>query len=163
MTREQELLEECKQLKNQLKQLKQKFLELGTEEVKTRRKQLAQERGARLKQEMRARGLTRAQIANDIQRPVASVSALCSGRSLISPTFAFAIEHLYRIGSEYLLTGKGVTLVTHTARELVNMGTIRDLELEYKRSDTLRILLDNCEGDVRRLKICCEKKKGDDY
>ncbi len=131
-------------------------------EDKTRRKQLAKERGARLKQALRARGLTMTHVANDLQRSVSSISILCSGRTLISPTFAFAIEHLYCLASEYVLSGKGGVHVTHTARELVNMGTIRDLELEYKRSDTLRILLDNCESNVMRLKICCEKKKGDD-
>ena len=123
-------------------------------EDKTRRKQLAKERGARLKQALRAKGLTQAQVANDLQRRKSGLNYLLAGNGLISPTLAYAIEHLYCIGSEWVLSGKGAAHTTNMARILHE-----DLLLETARSETLHSMLDNCEWNVKRLRdaLGCEE------
>ena len=96
---------------------------------------------------MRAKGLRQAQVANDLQRSLSGLAYLLSGKSLITPTVAYAIEHLYCIGSEWVLSGKGAIYTNNMARILHD-----DLLLETARSETLRSMLDNCECNVKSLK-----------
>ena len=71
------------------------------------REQLAKERGERLKQAIRRLGLTQVKVAKDLEMSLSGFTYLLSGRSLITPTIAYAMEFKYNIGSDWILSGRG--------------------------------------------------------
>lgn len=74
---------------------------------KLQREQLAKERGERLKRTIQRLGLTQVKVAKDLEMSLSGFTYLLSGRSLITPTVAYAMEFKYNIGSDWILSGRG--------------------------------------------------------
>ena len=72
--------------------------------------QIAIERGSRLKEEIRNRGLTQGEVAESLDMSLSGLTYLLSGRSQINRTMAFALEFKFNIGSDWILEGKGLRL-----------------------------------------------------
>jgi transcriptional regulator with XRE-family HTH domain len=68
---------------------------------------IAVERGARLKKEIKKRGYTQTEFAKQLGISLSGLTYLISGRSAISEIMAYAIEHKFKIGSNYILHGTG--------------------------------------------------------
>tara|TARA_R100001086_G_C11726173_1_gene228312 strand:- start:63 stop:389 length:327 start_codon:yes stop_codon:yes gene_type:complete len=69
--------------------------------------QIAHERGKRLKEEIRRRGLTQGEVAESLDMSLSGLTYLLSGRSQINRTMAYALEFKLNIGSEWILYGSG--------------------------------------------------------
>tara|TARA_R100001126_G_scaffold78161_1_gene46751 strand:+ start:248 stop:691 length:444 start_codon:yes stop_codon:yes gene_type:complete len=68
---------------------------------------IAVERGARLKKEIKKRGYTQTEFAKQLGISLSGLTYLISGRSAINEIMAYAIEHKFKIGSNYILHGTG--------------------------------------------------------
>ena len=68
---------------------------------------IAVERGARLKKEIKKRGYTQTEFAKLLGISLSGLTYLISGRSAINEIMAYAIEHKFKIGSNYILHGTG--------------------------------------------------------
>ena len=68
---------------------------------------IAIERGARLKKEIKKRGYTQTEFAKQLGISLSGLTYLISGRSAINEIMAYAIEHKFKIGSNYILHGTG--------------------------------------------------------
>ena len=76
--------------------------------MKKYNRQTAKERGSRLKEEIRNRGLTQGEVAESLDMSLSGLTYLLSGRSQINRTMAFALEFKFNIGSDWILEGKGL-------------------------------------------------------
>jgi len=72
-----------------------------------RNPQIAKERGERLKEEIRRRGLTQGEVAESLDMSLSGLTYLLSGRSQINRTMAYALEFKFNIGSDWILEGRG--------------------------------------------------------
>jgi transcriptional regulator with XRE-family HTH domain len=68
-------------------------------------KLIAKQRGNRLKIELKLRGITQKEAAKILYISLSGLTYLLSGRSMISPVLAYAIEFKMDISSEYILNG----------------------------------------------------------
>ena len=66
------------------------------------------QRGERLKEEIKKRGLTQGEVAESLDMSLSGLTYLLSGRSPISRTIAYALEFKFNIGSDWILEGKGL-------------------------------------------------------
>ena len=69
--------------------------------------EIAVERGARLKKEIKKRGYTQTEFAKQLGISLSGLTYLISGRSPINEIMAYAIEYKFKIGSNYILHGTG--------------------------------------------------------
>ena len=83
----------------------QKIDKLGKK--RNRNPQIAKERGERLKEEIRRRGLTQGEVAESLDMSLSGLTYLLSGRSQINRTMAYALEFKFNIGSDWILEGRG--------------------------------------------------------
>ena len=68
---------------------------------------IAVERGARLKREIKKRKLTQKAFAEILGVSYSGLHYLLTGRSPINEIMAYAIEHKFKIGSNFILHGTG--------------------------------------------------------
>ena len=68
---------------------------------------IAVERGARLKKEIKKRGYIQSEFAKQLGISLSGLTHLISGRGAINEIMAYAIEHKFKIGSNYILHGTG--------------------------------------------------------
>ncbi len=68
-------------------------------------KLIAKQRGTRLKNGLKLRGITQKEAAKILYISLSGLTYLLSGRSMISPVLAYAIEFKIGITSEYILNG----------------------------------------------------------
>tara|TARA_Y100001963_G_scaffold145674_1_gene219605 strand:+ start:43 stop:258 length:216 start_codon:yes stop_codon:yes gene_type:complete len=68
---------------------------------------IAKERGQRLKEGIRRKGLTQGEVAETLEMSLSGLTYLLSGRSMVKPIHAYAIEFKFNIKSEWILTGQG--------------------------------------------------------
>ena len=79
---------------------------MKTKKTKEKRK-FAVERGERLKREIKKRKYTQGAFAKELGISLSGLTYLLSGRSPIDQIMAYAIEHKFKIGSNYILHGTG--------------------------------------------------------
>ena len=88
------------------------------------------ERGARLKKEIKRLGLTQTKVAKDLEMSLSGLTYLLCGKSLITPTHAYAMEFKYGISSDWILYGRDIrTPVLNTSR------LIEDLQEKSKEQE----------------------------
>ena len=127
------------------------------------------ERGSRLKKEIKRLGLTQTQVAKDLEMSLSGLTYLLCGKSLITPTHAYAMEFKYGISSDWILSGIDIsTLVLNTSETEdanLQLSVHEELELSNRslnglqsaKIETIGQLLQWTEQEILNLRFLGRK------